>query len=79
MMNISNIITTNIDNLIPSIIDKSQRYYLSNVTYYGPTKRMDNQSIIFHFMGMFYSQKVIWCSENLNYLQLMTKTKGCFQ
>lgn len=44
MMSISNIITTNIDNLIPSIIEKSQRYYLSNVTYYGPTKK-DGQSI----------------------------------
>lgn len=44
MINITNIITTNIDNLIPSIIDKSQRYYLTNVNYYGPTKK-DGQSI----------------------------------
>lgn len=36
---ISSIITTNIDNLIYLIIDKSKHYYLNNVEYYGAVKR----------------------------------------
>lgn len=43
-MNIESIITTNIDNLIPLVMDNSQRYYLNTVSYYGPTKK-DGQSI----------------------------------
>lgn len=38
-INISSIITTNIDNLIPSVMDCSKRYYLNTVSYYGPAKR----------------------------------------
>lgn len=41
-INISSIITTNIDNLIPSIIDESSIYYLNNISYYGPVKRCAN-------------------------------------
>lgn len=37
--NISSIITTNIDNLIYAIIDKSNRYYLNNISYYGAVKK----------------------------------------
>lgn len=37
--NISSIITTNIDNLIYEIIDKSNRYYLNNISYYGAVKK----------------------------------------
>ena len=36
---ISNIITTNIDNLIPTIMDQSKRYYLNTISYYGATKK----------------------------------------
>ena len=36
---ISSIITTNIDNLIPSIIDNSDKYYLIAISYFGPTKK----------------------------------------
>lgn len=43
-INIKNVITTNIDNLIPLVIDNSKRYYLTNVNYYGPTKK-DGQAI----------------------------------
>lgn len=43
-INISTIITTNIDNLIYAIMDKSSRYYLNSVSYYGPTKK-DGYSI----------------------------------
>lgn len=43
-INIKNIITTNIDNLIPLVMDNSKRYYLTNVSYYGPTKK-DGQAI----------------------------------
>lgn len=43
-INISSFITTNIDNLMSSIIDRSDRYYLNSVSYYGPTKK-DGYSI----------------------------------
>lgn len=43
-INISSIITTNIDNLIYSVMDKSSRYYLNSVSHYGPTKK-DGYSI----------------------------------
>lgn len=43
-INISSIITTNIDNLIFSVMDKSNRYYLNTVSYCGPTKK-DGYSI----------------------------------
>lgn len=43
-INISSVITTNIDNLIFSVMDKSSRYYLNSVSYYGPAKK-DGYSI----------------------------------
>lgn len=43
-INISSIITTNIDNLISTIMDKSNRYYVNSVSYYGSVKR-DGYSI----------------------------------
>lgn len=43
-INISSIITTNIDNLIYSVMDKSNRYYLNSVSHYGPAKK-DGYSI----------------------------------
>ena len=48
VINIRNVITTNIDNLIPLVIDNSQRYYLTNVNYYGPTKKdgQDRKSVV---------------------------------
>lgn len=44
LINIKNVITTNIDNLVPLVMDNSKRYYLMNVNYYGPTKK-DGQAI----------------------------------
>ncbi len=44
LINIKNVITTNIDNLIPLVMDNSKRYYLTNVNYYGSTKK-DGQAI----------------------------------
>lgn len=38
-INISSVITTNIDNIIPLVIDRSNRYYLNSVSYYGPSKK----------------------------------------
>ena len=38
-INLSSIITTNIDNLVPAVMDRSKRYYLNTVSYYGPAKR----------------------------------------
>lgn len=43
-ISISSIITTNIDNLIYSVMDKSSRYYLNSVSHYGPAKK-DGYSI----------------------------------
>ena len=38
-INLKSIVTTNIDNLIPTVIDDSSRYYLSNIRYNGPAKK----------------------------------------
>lgn len=38
-INISSIITTNIDNLIFKIMENSNRFYLNCVSYYGPVKK----------------------------------------
>ena len=42
-INMSSYITTNIDNIIHKVMDNSQRYYLSSITYYGATKREPNK------------------------------------
>lgn len=43
-INIKSFITTNIDNILQSVIDNSKKYYLNCVSYYGATKR-DGQVI----------------------------------
>lgn len=43
-ISISSIITTNIDNIIYSVMDKSSKYYLNSVSYYGSVKK-DGYSI----------------------------------
>lgn len=43
-VNITSFITTNIDNIFQCVIDKSNKYYLNCVSYYGATKR-DGQVI----------------------------------
>lgn len=43
---LSSIITTNIDNIIPAIMDNSYEYYLNIVSYIGPVKK-DSESILY--------------------------------
>lgn len=42
LIEIKNIITTNIDNLIPAIFENSNKYYVNSVVYRGPTKNESN-------------------------------------
>ncbi len=83
---ISSIITTNIDNLIPSIIDNSNRYYLNAISYYGPTKR-DGLSIeyiplhgdVLKAGSEFYFGKFEICNANNQNMSLFSMMEGALR